>query len=200
MHEMSPNSGTASERSRVMYGDYAGAKPLPTFRPVKFPPPPDQIPLNPGIIAESCGGKIISGGFIGAHVSMQYICRQSLQLYVCVGGFLGIGMGLFMGMMGGDTLSNVALWKGKEVPTAPLREQLRSGTKATLGKMTGWAKQFAVLTALFGGVECVIEKYRAKHDVWNAVASGCVVGATLSASGGPQVSLFSGLFHDDMLM
>jgi mitochondrial import inner membrane translocase subunit TIM22 len=100
-------------------------------------------------------------------------------------------MGLFMGAMGGDSASAIQIWKNKEVPQAPLREQLRSSYKATLGKMKGWAKQFAVLTALFGGVECVIEKYRGKHDVWNAVSSGCIVGATLSASAGPQVSYLS---------
>jgi hypothetical protein len=66
---------------------------------------------------------------------------------------------------------------------------MRSGYKATGAKAMGWAKQFGVLTALFGGVECVVEKYRAKHDVWNPVISGCAVGATLSASGGPGVRL-----------
>ena len=67
---------------------------------------------------------------------------------------------------------------------------MRSGYKATGAKAKGWAKQFGVLTALFGGVECVVEKYRAKHDVWNPVISGCAVGATLSASGGPGVRLY----------
>ena len=70
----------------------------------------------------------------------------------------------------------------------PLREQMRGALKATASKATGWAKNFGILSALFGGVECVIEKYRAKHDVWNPVLSGCVVGATLSAKAGPQVS------------
>ena len=154
---------------------------------------------------------------------------------------MGVGLGLFMGAMGGDT-SAIEIIKGKEVslcmhvyvlwacikslhdelaltclldteinicrvccvalrglflislssihyqvPPAPLREQMRSGYKATGAKAVGWAKQFGVLTALFGGVECVVEKYRAKHDVWNPVISGCAVGATLSASGGPGV-------------
>ena len=50
---------------------------------------------------------------------------------------------------------------------------------------------FGILTALFGGVECIIEKHRAKHDVWNAVTGGCVVGATLSAQAGPAVRMFT---------
>ncbi len=44
------------------------------------------------------------------------------------------------------------------------------------------------MSFLFGGVDCVIEKYRGKHDVWNPVASGCLVGGTISAKGGPAAA------------
>ena len=77
-----------------------------------------------------------------------------------------------------------------EVPVAPLREQLRAAYKSTIGKTMGWAKSFGILTALFGGIECIIEKQRAKHDVWNPVLSGCIVGATLAVKSGPQASCF----------
>jgi import inner membrane translocase subunit TIM22 len=40
----------------------------------------------------------------------------------------------------------------------------------------------------YRGVECVIEKHRAKHDVWNPVLSGCAVGGTLSARAGPAAA------------
>jgi mitochondrial import inner membrane translocase subunit TIM22 len=156
------------ERSISIYGPSSERFPLPFYRIINFPIPAEIPQVNPGIIAESCGGKIISGAFIGA--------------------ILGVGMGLFMGAMGGENTA-IQIWKGREVPPPPLREQIRSGWKATGAKMTGWAKNFAVLTALFGGVECMVEKSRAKHDVWNPVISGCVVGATLSASAGPTVLL-----------
>mmetsp|Transcript_10004 Transcript_10004/g.10490 ORF Transcript_10004/g.10490 Transcript_10004/m.10490 type:complete len:205 (+) Transcript_10004:3-617(+) len=154
-------------KSLLIYGNNSKNFPLPFYKIINFPLPPEEYPVNPGIIAESCGGKIISGIFIG--------------------GILGVGMGLFMSAMGGD-ISQIQVWKGREIPPPPVREQIRAGYKGTLGKMKGWSKNFAILTALFGGVECVIEKYRSKHDVWNPVASGCVVGATLSASGGPTAA------------
>ena len=91
-----------------------------------------------------------------------------------------------MGAMG--DVSPIQIVNGREVPQAPLREQVRAAYKGTANKSIGWAKSFGVLTALFGGVECVIEKHRAKHDVWNAVFSGCAVGATLSARAGPAAS------------
>lgn len=36
---------------------------------------------------------------------------------------------------------------------------------------------------LFSGNECVIEKYRAKHDRWNAVLAGCSTGGLMAAPG-----------------
>jgi import inner membrane translocase subunit TIM22 len=74
------------------------------------------------------------------------------------------------------------------VPQAPVREQLRSSMKATVAKSAGWARSFGVLTALFGGIDCVVEKYRGKHDVWNPMISGCAVGAALAMKGGPQAA------------
>lgn len=101
-------------------------------------------------------------------------------------------MGVFMGAMSDP--SPIEVVKNREVPQKLLREQMRAAYKATGAKSYSWAKSFAILTALFGGVECIVEKYRAKHDVWNPVISGCAVGATLSAKSGPFVSLL--YLHD----
>ena len=158
------------EISESYYGKDADIRglPLPFFK--QFVPP--LQPLKPDLSGESllnaCGTKIIVGGITG--------------------GVLGVGLGLFMGAMSGD-VSPIQIVNGREVPQAPLREQVRAAFKATGSKSIGWMKNFGVLTALFGGIECVIEKYRAKHDVWNAVISGCAVGATLSAKAGPAVIL-----------
>ena len=99
-----------------------------------------------------------------------------------------------MGAMG--DVSPLRVIKGKEVPQAPVREQLRLAYRSTAMNSLGWAKSFGVLTALFGGVDCVVEKYRGKHDVYNPMISGCAVGATLSAKAGIWVIilLYSALF------
>jgi import inner membrane translocase subunit TIM22 len=159
--------GRAGDNTVVnVYGEAAKPLFLPFFKQIKLPPPPPEIPIWQGIVSESCGGKILSGAVMGS--------------------VLGILMGLFMGAMG--DVSPIQIINGREVPQAPLREQVRSGFKSIALKSKGWAKSFGVLTALFGGVECLIEKYRAKHDVWNPVISGCAVGATLSAKGGPAAA------------
>eukprot|EP01040_Poterioochromonas_malhamensis_P016125 gene16126-18224_t len=140
---------------------------IPFYREVKVPIGANSdYPILPTFVQESCGYKIITGGMLGS--------------------VLGVGLGLFMGAMGDVTPIQVS--QGREVPQAPVREQLRSAMKATATKSAGWAKSFGVLTALFGGVDCLVEKYRGKHDSWNPVISGCAVGATLSAKGGPTAA------------
>lgn len=148
------------------YGDIAKLYPFPGIRSVSFPPPPDKYPVLPTILPESCAFKIVTGALMGS--------------------VLGVGLGLFMGAMG--DVSPIQIVNGREVPMAPVREQLRAGYKSTAVKAAGWARNFGVLTAMFGGVECLIEKYRGKRDVWNPVVSGCVVGGTLSARGGPAAA------------
>ena len=49
-------------------------------------------------------------------------CLQGL-----LGAFMGVGLGLFMGAMG--DVSPIEVRQGREVPQAPLREQMRSGFK-----------------------------------------------------------------------
>jgi len=152
----------------IVYGELSKDLRLPFYKHVNIPAKdPSTYPWGAISIMDSCAFKIVSGGVIGS--------------------VLGVALGIFMGAMGGDN-SAIQVLHGREVPTAPLREQLRVASKATAAKSRGWAKSFGVLSALFGGVECVIEKQRAKHDVWNPVMSGCVVGATLSAKAGPQAA------------
>lgn len=158
--------------------------PFPKEFQVPIPKEPQQVPVYPFIIPESCAGKIVIGGIMGA--------------------VLGVGLGLFSSFMG--DVNPIQIINGREVPQAPLREQVRAGFKSTLSRAGSYSKQFGVyiwllhldsfdlaictgiLSALFGGVECLVEKQRAKHDVWNPVVSGCVVGATMAAKAGPTVT------------
>jgi len=101
---------------------------LPFYKQITFPPPPDEIPFLPTIFPESCGFKIVQGAIVGS--------------------ILGVGLGIFMGAMG--DVSPIVIINGKEVPMAPLREQMRTAYKSTMAKSVGWAKNFGILTALFG--------------------------------------------------
>jgi len=54
-------------------------------------------------------------------------------------------------------------------------------------------KGFAKVGALFAGTECVIESYRARNDMGNAVAAGFIAGGVLARNSGPKGALLGGI-------
>eukprot|EP00339_Tiarina_fusa_P014787 CAMPEP_0117064086 /NCGR_PEP_ID=MMETSP0472-20121206/44745_1 /TAXON_ID=693140 ORGANISM="Tiarina fusus, Strain LIS" /NCGR_SAMPLE_ID=MMETSP0472 /ASSEMBLY_ACC=CAM_ASM_000603 /LENGTH=219 /DNA_ID=CAMNT_0004784061 /DNA_START=225 /DNA_END=881 /DNA_ORIENTATION=- len=140
---------------------------LPYFEPWFQTAGPSEMPPDFSWISNSCGGKAAIGVFGG--------------------GVMGLLMGVFLGAMS-DATPPVQVIAGKEVPQAPLREQVKVTFRATADKSIYWCKNFAFITGVFGGSECLVEKYRGKHDVWNSVASGCITGAALQAKSGPSAA------------
>lgn len=141
---------------------------LPYVQPWNISPAPNaQAPPDFSWLANSCSGKAAIGVFAG--------------------GAMGAVMGIFLGAMS-DATPPVTVIAGKEVPQAPLREQIKVTIRATAEKSKYWCRQFAFITGVFGGTDCLVEKFRGKHDVWNSVASGCITGAALQAKQGPQAA------------
>lgn len=141
---------------------------LPYFTPWFCTAGPRELPPDFSWLSNSCGGKAAIGVFGG--------------------GVMGLLMGVFLGAMSTDAGAPITVIAGKEVPQAPFREQARTAFKATAEKSMYWCRNFAFITGVFGGSECLVEKYRGTHDVWNSVASGCITGAALQAKSGPQAA------------
>lgn len=114
-------------------------------------------------------------------------CSGKAAIGLIGGGVMGLLMGVFLGAMS-DATPPVQVIAGKEVPQAPLKEQIKVTMRATAEKSRYWCRQFAFITGVFGGTDCLVEKFRGKHDIWNAVASGCITGAALQAKQGPQAA------------
>ncbi|GAQ89760.1 mitochondrial import inner membrane translocase subunit [Klebsormidium nitens] len=98
-------------------------------------------------------------------------------------GVAGGGMGLFMGLLLGsfsDPFVDETGWTSRQKLMHTLR-QMGSRSYST-------AKAFAVMGAVFSGSECVIEKARAKHDMYNGMLAGCFTGGVLAAQAGPQAA------------
>lgn len=49
-------------------------------------------------------------------------------------------------------------------------------------------RNFGLVGAIFSGTECCIEGFRAKNDLYNGVAAGCLTGGALAAKAGPQAA------------
>ena len=70
----------------------------------------------------------------------------------------------------------------------PLRQQLRAGLKDMYRSSVSSGRNFAKVGAIFSGTECAIEGLRAKNDLWNGVAGGCITGGVLARNAGPQAA------------
>jgi mitochondrial import inner membrane translocase subunit TIM22 len=158
---------TPQQVTKISYGLDKDAKvrvPLPYYQSFTLPKSSlSTMPMDNQILMELCGPKILFGGAIGS--------------------VLGVAMGVFLGMMNDPSPHRIV--NGREVPVSPMREVLRQGSRAAWGNCKGYARTFGVMTALFGGIECVIEKERGAKDVWNQVFSGCVVGGSMAIGQGP---------------
>jgi hypothetical protein len=56
-------------------------------------------------------------------------------------------------------------------------------------KSRSYAKGFAGMGFLYSGTECMIERYRAKHDSLNATLAGCATGGLMAAPGAAEVAV-----------
>lgn len=63
------------------------------------------------------------------------------------------------------------------------KQTIKTVFKEMGSKTWSSAKNLGMVAALFSGIECLIETYRAKHDIYNTITSGCLSGAILGAKG-----------------
>lgn len=134
---------------------------------------------------------------------------ESCPVKTVIAGTMGFGLGgafgLFMASVSPQsyppTLQNLTSCpkmsydspltpQGREISNLPWREQVRRGFKDMGSRSWSSAKNFGIVGALYSGTECCIEGLRAKNDLTNSVASGCITGGILGAKAGPQAAAF----------
>ncbi|KAM3545580.1 hypothetical protein ARSEF1564_001574 [Beauveria bassiana] len=126
----------------------------------------------------------------------QGVKAMKAAMESCIGksvmsGVMGFGMGglfgMFMASMSYDTVgtSLAGNQAHQAIANLPLRQQLKVGFKDMGTRSFSMAKNFGKVGALFSGIECGIEGMRAKNDLANGVAAGCLTGAILAKNAGP---------------
>ncbi|XP_019750798.1 mitochondrial import inner membrane translocase subunit Tim22 [Hippocampus comes] len=99
------------------------------------------------------------------------------SILACVGGFvLGGAFGVFTA--GIDT--NVGFDPKDPLRTPTAREVLKDMGQRGMS----YAKNFAIVGAMFSCTECIIESHRGKSDWKNAVYSGCITGGAIGFRAG----------------
>ncbi|QPG73137.1 Mitochondrial import inner membrane translocase subunit tim22 [Brettanomyces nanus] len=124
----------------------------------------------------------------GAHQIMEFVasCPGKTVLSGASGFALGGFFGLFMVSMQYDQPLTGSVTHISELP---LKQQMRL-QMADMGKQT-WrsAKNFGYIGMLYSAVECVLQSFRAKEDLFNGAAAGCITGAGLAIKSGPTAAL-----------
>ena len=98
---------------------------------------------------------------------------------------LGGAFGLFMSSMSYDTSMSA---QSQALANLPWRQQLKAGLKDMGSRSFSSAKNFMMIGAMYSGTECCIEGLRAKNDLTNSVAAGCITGGALAYKAGPQAA------------
>jgi len=83
-----------------------------------------------------------------------------------------------------STLTSQGIDAAPAGETKPTRAVLRETWQLMKEKSRSYAKGFAGMGFLYSGTECMIERYRAKHDAVNATLAGCATGGLMAAPGG----------------
>ncbi|KAJ7582578.1 Tim17/Tim22/Tim23/Pmp24 family-domain-containing protein [Mycena floridula] len=166
------NDGSGSRFPGAMPIPYAGKQPLPPGVTEEERPQYEQMKKWEGytqMATESCAFKTVLAG--GA----------------------GFGIGAFFSLMSASFAYEDPL----------LRAQTAAGQNTTqkasqifkdMGKgMWTSGRSFGKVGALFAGIECVIESYRGKNDIYNSVGSGFLAGGILARNSGPKAAVGGGL-------
>jgi len=146
-----------------------------------FPPADSDIPPDPA------QDLVVQRGYrwgqeFGMLIRESCLVKGAMG---CVAGFvMGYGMGFLMAPMD----SSAAL--DPELQKKPMSQQIRKGIKDMGRRSSSFARNFAAVGGMFSLSDCVVEKWRGKHDWVNPTLSGSFTGAVLAIRGGPQATLF----------
>ncbi|ORZ38037.1 mitochondrial import inner membrane translocase subunit Tim17 family protein [Catenaria anguillulae PL171] len=91
------------------------------------------------------------------------------------------GMGFIFGGAMGFFLSSIDFTSTTHIADKPFKEQLRIIGSEMKTRTVSSAKSLAVIGGIFSGVECGVESFRAKSDLYNGAIAGCITGGGLAA-------------------
>nr|CDI53417.1 related to Tim22, mitochondrial import inner membrane translocase subunit [Melanopsichium pennsylvanicum 4] len=159
---------------------------------------PGTEPLPPGYTEEDRAevAKIAKWNKI-ANGSME-----SCPTKCALSGAAGFGLGAFFSLMStsfavDDPLRRTTLaangLAGDAAKDLTTMQSTKEFFKQTGKSMYRSGKGFGKVGALYSGIECCIEAYRAKNDLVNPVAAGFMAGAILARNSGPKAAIGGGV-------
>ncbi|KAG8697559.1 Mitochondrial import inner membrane translocase subunit tim22, partial [Ceratobasidium sp. 395] len=106
---------------------------------------------------------------------------------------LGFGLGAVFSLMSTSFAYEDPMNRLTNDPNLSTSQKTSEFFKSTGRSMWRSGSGFAKVGALYSGVECCIEGFRAKNDITNAVSAGFISGAVLARNSGPRAAAAGGL-------
>ncbi|SOV09442.1 related to Tim22, mitochondrial import inner membrane translocase subunit [Ustilago sp. UG-2017a] len=161
---------------------------------------PGTEPLPPGV-TEQDRAEITK---IAKWNKIANMTMESCPTKCMLSGAAGFGLGAFFSLMStsfavDDPLRRTTLAAnglgdaGKGVGEMTTMQSTKEFFKQTGKSMYRSGKGFGKVGALYSGIECCIEAYRAKNDLINPVAAGFAAGAILAKNSGPKAAMGGGV-------
>jgi len=108
-------------------------------------------------------------------------------------GGMGFGLGALLSLMSASFAYEDPYLRGTNPATMNNTQKARVIFKEMGKGMWTQGKGFGKVGAIYSAVECCIEGYRAKNDIYNSVSAGFLSGAILARNAGPQAMMGGGV-------
>ncbi|SCU87805.1 LADA_0E06260g1_1 [Lachancea dasiensis] len=135
----------------------------------------------------------------GAQMMVDFMtsCPGKSAISGVTGFALGGVFGLFMASMAYDTPLHTPTVPGasplpssvQHISDLPFKQQVKLQFADMGRRAYSSAKNFGYIGMIYSGVECAVESLRAKNDIYNGVAAGCLTGGGLAYKSGPSAAL-----------
>ncbi|GLB37734.1 putative mitochondrial import inner membrane translocase subunit tim22 [Lyophyllum shimeji] len=149
---------------------------------------PGKEPLPPGLTEEDRAAYQQTKKWEG----YAAMAMESCAVKTVLAGGAGFGIGAFFSLMSASFAYEDPLLRQQTQAGLKTHQKAREVLKDMGRGMWTSGKGFGKVGALFAGIECVIESYRAKNDIYNSVASGFVAGGILARNSGPKAAVGGG--------
>ncbi|KAI4521280.1 Tim17/Tim22/Tim23/Pmp24 family-domain-containing protein [Schizophyllum commune] len=118
--------------------------------------------------------------------------QESCAVKTVLAGVGGMAIGMFFSMLSTGFAYEDPTLRDQHAQLA--RHQKAGAIIKDMAK-SAWSsgKGFAKVGALYAGIECVIESYRAKNDLTNSVTAGFLAGGILARNSGPKAAFMGGV-------
>ncbi|KAH6913930.1 mitochondrial import inner membrane translocase subunit TIM22 [Coprinopsis sp. MPI-PUGE-AT-0042] len=121
------------------------------------------------------------------------MAMESCAVKTVLAGGAGFGIGAFFSLMSASFAYEDPYLRS-QTHAVVTNTQKASAIFKEMGKgMWTSGRGFAKVGALYAGIECCVESYRAKNDIYNSVGAGFLAGGVLARNTGPKGAIGGGL-------